>query len=260
MIKFFRHIRQRMLTENRFSRYFLYAVGEIVLVVIGILIALQINTWNEESKNARLEAEYYCRLLEDLQQDVDQTDALINQAEARLKASNQAVRLLQKERTNRFRLGEQISESNKAIYIDFKPNNSTFVDLQSANLNLIKDKSIIKALNNYYNKVESLRSIIMINGKHGVEVAFGHDDGSATGETQASLLNGKLRAGLEKDVYASIPVDTSSVIDSAMRDRLFNEALVYVSSNTRQLELYNMLKEHTASTVSLLQTKCQAHD
>ena len=47
MIKFFRRIRQRMLTENKFSKYILYAVGEIVLVVIGILIALQINNWNE---------------------------------------------------------------------------------------------------------------------------------------------------------------------------------------------------------------------
>ena len=43
MIKFFRRIRQKMLTENKFSKYFLYAIGEIVLVVIGILIALAIN-------------------------------------------------------------------------------------------------------------------------------------------------------------------------------------------------------------------------
>lgn len=47
MIKFFRKIRKQLLTENRFSRYFVYAIGEIVLVVIGILIALQLNNWNE---------------------------------------------------------------------------------------------------------------------------------------------------------------------------------------------------------------------
>ncbi len=50
MIKFFRKIRQRLLTENKFSRYLIYAIGEIVLVVIGILIALQINNWNEDYK------------------------------------------------------------------------------------------------------------------------------------------------------------------------------------------------------------------
>ena len=43
MIKFFRKIRQRLLSENKFSKYLLYALGEIVLVVIGILIALRIN-------------------------------------------------------------------------------------------------------------------------------------------------------------------------------------------------------------------------
>jgi len=50
MIKFFRHIRQRLVSENKFSKYLLYAIGEIVLVVIGILIALQINNWNENRK------------------------------------------------------------------------------------------------------------------------------------------------------------------------------------------------------------------
>jgi len=48
MIKFFRKIRQRLLTENKFSKYLLYAIGEIVLVVIGILIALSINNWNQK--------------------------------------------------------------------------------------------------------------------------------------------------------------------------------------------------------------------
>lgn len=46
MIKFFRKIRKKLLVENRFNKYLLYAIGEIVLVVIGILIALQINNWN----------------------------------------------------------------------------------------------------------------------------------------------------------------------------------------------------------------------
>ena len=50
MIKFFRKIRQDMINENRASKYLLYAIGEIVLVVIGILIALQINNWNESRK------------------------------------------------------------------------------------------------------------------------------------------------------------------------------------------------------------------
>ena len=51
MIKFFRKIRQNLLMENKTGKYFKYAIGEIVLVVIGILIALSINSWNESRKN-----------------------------------------------------------------------------------------------------------------------------------------------------------------------------------------------------------------
>ena len=51
MINFLRKTRQQLLAQNRVSKYLLYAIGEIVLVVIGILIALQINNWNEFKKD-----------------------------------------------------------------------------------------------------------------------------------------------------------------------------------------------------------------
>ncbi len=69
MIKFFRKIRQRLLSESKFSKYLLYAIGEIILVVIGILIALQINNWNEERKNFALVESYTENLIEDLVSD-----------------------------------------------------------------------------------------------------------------------------------------------------------------------------------------------
>lgn len=50
MIRFFRQLRQKLLTENRVSKYLLYALGEIGLVVIGILLAFQVNTWKEEAE------------------------------------------------------------------------------------------------------------------------------------------------------------------------------------------------------------------
>lgn len=66
MIKFFRKIRQRLLTKNKFSKYVFYAIGEIVLVVIGILIALQVNNWNQ----SRLEKEKQLIYLENLKDDI----------------------------------------------------------------------------------------------------------------------------------------------------------------------------------------------
>ena len=59
-----------MLTENKFNKYLLYAIGEIFLVVIGILIALQINNWNEKQKLDSKTQEYYSQLLDDLNSDI----------------------------------------------------------------------------------------------------------------------------------------------------------------------------------------------
>jgi hypothetical protein len=72
MIKFFRHIRRSLIQENKMSKYFKYAFGEIILVVIGILIALQINNWNENRKKDQLKHEYIVSLKNDYTKDTIQ--------------------------------------------------------------------------------------------------------------------------------------------------------------------------------------------
>lgn len=66
MIKFFRKIRQNLLSEGKTGKYLKYALGEIILVVIGILIALSINNWNETRQIKKVEKEILIILLEDL--------------------------------------------------------------------------------------------------------------------------------------------------------------------------------------------------
>lgn len=70
MIKIFRKIRQKLLTENKFSKYLIYAIGEIVLVVIGILIALYINNKNEERKFDEAVVEQLKLLSDELKADI----------------------------------------------------------------------------------------------------------------------------------------------------------------------------------------------
>ena len=62
MFRFFRHIRQNLLQQSKVSRYLGYAVGEIVLIMIGIFLALQLNNWNEERKDRIEEREILTRL------------------------------------------------------------------------------------------------------------------------------------------------------------------------------------------------------
>jgi len=69
MLHFFRRIRQSLLSKGRLSNYFLYALGELLLVVAGILIALQINNWNEKNKQQDLVRSYLDSLVENLEDD-----------------------------------------------------------------------------------------------------------------------------------------------------------------------------------------------
>ncbi len=69
MLRFFRQIRQRLLANSKFSKYFLYAVGEILLVVIGILIALQVDTWKDEQKKQDRGVELLMGIKSDLLKD-----------------------------------------------------------------------------------------------------------------------------------------------------------------------------------------------
>lgn len=69
MFRFFRLVRQKLIGQNKFTKYLLYAIGEILLVVIGILIALQINNWNENNKLRRTEIKILKELEIALKQD-----------------------------------------------------------------------------------------------------------------------------------------------------------------------------------------------
>ena len=69
MIKFFRKIRQNLLSEGRTGKYLKYAIGEIVLVMIGILLALQVNNWNEISKEGNTLKDALKQIAQDLKQD-----------------------------------------------------------------------------------------------------------------------------------------------------------------------------------------------
>ena len=76
MLRFFRHIRKSLMEQNKVRTYLLYAAGEILLVVIGILIALQVNNWNEERKEQKIADELRLSIISDLTQDTSSIDSL----------------------------------------------------------------------------------------------------------------------------------------------------------------------------------------
>ncbi|PQB06767.1 hypothetical protein BST83_06060 [Polaribacter filamentus] len=71
MIKFFRNKRYDLMENNKTGKYFKYAIGEVILVVIGILIALQINNANEHLKSENIKQNYYIQIAADLDKEVE---------------------------------------------------------------------------------------------------------------------------------------------------------------------------------------------
>ena len=144
MIKFFRKIRQKLLSENKFSKYLIYAIGEIILVVIGILFALQINNWNEHKK---LKKEYISDLKaikENLEKDALTITTNLNNG-------NRIVQEFQE----RLNSGSFIVEGNSILMELGQP--SLFLDNSSYNnakrkntLDLIQNDSLKSIFHEYY--------------------------------------------------------------------------------------------------------------
>ncbi len=86
-MKIFRNIRQKLASENKVAAYLRYAIGEILLVVIGILVALQINNWNEARKNHIEEMALLNQLKSEFQSNLEQLDEKIAIRKSMISAS-----------------------------------------------------------------------------------------------------------------------------------------------------------------------------
>jgi len=94
MLKLFRQIRQNLLLEGKTTKYFKYAVGEIILVVIGILIALSINNWNERTKERTKEQAFLKEINLDFKSNKTQLDSIIIYNKVSLHAGNRLLKII----------------------------------------------------------------------------------------------------------------------------------------------------------------------
>jgi hypothetical protein len=152
MIKFFRKIRQNMIKENKFSKYFLYAVGEIILVVIGILIALSINNWNQSKKQDIAEKEFIEGIKNDLKQDKQYMELIIRHIEPKI----EAYTILDKEFTMLYKKDKNALDSLFQIYFvsqrTFYPISGSFQAAIAGNeINAFKNKELTRVIIKLYN-------------------------------------------------------------------------------------------------------------
>ena len=152
MIKFFRQIRKQLLGEGKTGKYFKYAIGEIVLVVIGILIALSINNWNEGKKRTAQEVEILKEIRSELEGAIEELEGDIEDHQRNLNSSK-IVRdaiLYNKEQSD--------SLNTHFLYaIDdetFATKESAFESLQSIGLDIISNDSIRQKITTVYLRIK----------------------------------------------------------------------------------------------------------
>ena len=149
MIKFFRRIRQKLVQNGNLARYFIYAIGEIILVVIGILIALSINNWNEKIKNKNQERVYYCKIKEDLETDKASINASIQSLEEKITSGKRALSNLYLGSQDKLTILKDYFPAIRSI--DFVPSKSAIQDITSSGkLENLKVSSLKDDILKYY--------------------------------------------------------------------------------------------------------------
>jgi len=148
MIKIFRNIRRKLAAENNVAKYLRYAIGEVMLVVIGILIALQINNWNEQSKTSKLEIKILKELQSNLTLDLMEIQKDIGHMDDINKACKKIKYYLQKYDHPSDSLF--ITFSILRVTPHFDPNKSGYGLLQSKGVEVISNDSLRNAISLLY--------------------------------------------------------------------------------------------------------------
>ena len=149
MIKFFRKIRQNLLSEGKTGKYLKYAIGEIVLVMIGILLALQVNNWNENRKSEEKELKLLIELKDDLIETKNDLLTDIERISPILETTNTLYKAI---------LGHQISAADpyklpQGYLIQYPvlyPKLSALEAIQSEGISIISNDKLRKEITDFY--------------------------------------------------------------------------------------------------------------
>lgn len=156
-MRFFRKIRQKLFAENKFSKYLVYAIGEIILVVIGILIALAINNYNLERSLRDKEQVYLQGLKDEFQTSKLKLQELIQVNRNNYKGAKKLVQLNANEAENSEEEFSKLMYGTFSFDISFNPNNSLLNEMiNSGSLKDIQNRELRERLTNWFSRLEDI--------------------------------------------------------------------------------------------------------
>jgi hypothetical protein len=247
MINIFRKIRQQLLIQNKFRKYLQYAVGEIVLVVCGILIALSINNWNEQRKETNIEHNYLVRLLKDLEND---NKTLVLSKELSVTRVNQIILL-----TNVIYDNGLLSENPKQIikiieeitWRSYLPLSRIVYNelLNSGNMTLIQSEQLREHVANYYGNANQWERIMSFEG--------GMKEFS---DATAGLLSKEILGAIENS--ESFDKTTSPLLNINIEEKEMMRIIQELSENKEALKwLPQIYQSHIVTSKVIIKLKEQ---
>lgn len=164
MIRFFRKIRQNLLAENKFSKYLIYAIGEIVLVIIGILIALTINENVKNRNNLELRDLYIIQLNDEASRNINQLNDYKNNTLEMIKDVDTLIQLL----VNKEYDNPELSSKSVILFNsnEFYPIMITYENLKSSgDLKLFNDLDLRNSISEPYETFNEIKTAESIDKK-----------------------------------------------------------------------------------------------
>jgi hypothetical protein len=231
MIKLFKRIRQQLLKENKFSKYLLYAIGEIILVVIGILIALQVNTW-QDNRMSRFEE---LKTLENLKNEFEQNRKELANAivmnEKCLETGKYIMSLIGEDENKIKTINTDSLLFQGFEYAQFNPSENSLSNLfQSGHLNLISN-DLLKSLLYQWSRANK-----------GVQDQFsGVDDKIEDDLVPYLTKNYALKdvdsySRLEWKYKSKLPIDKTKIFRDVEYENLMDDFLYRLSGYTIELK------------------------
>ncbi len=251
MLNFLRKLRRN---EMKSGRYLKYAIGEIFLVMIGILLALQVSNWNQAIKDRKLEEDYYCRLLEDIQQDEVKMNEQLARIAERVAAANKVISLLQGPDVGLKELVVEIRKSVSRNDFQLTATTSAFEDIKSSgNLNLLRDIEVKKELVAYYDNLHGLFSTINQNmSAINTTRFFMHDDLLSAGWVEIANDQGAFDTSLV-DIEK---LRSLAILSPEKKLQLLNDAVFSAATNSRNAYHFSMVEVQIKHIRSIMKSKC----